>query len=85
MADLILVKPITANIIKEKIINYMEETEKEEQKLMQEKLAAVKAQEERKHVLVVDDDPIMLKLIKEHLCEKYDVATAISGKIALNS
>lgn len=82
MADLILVKPITANIIKEKIINYMEETEREEQKLMQEKLAAVKAQEERKHVLVVDDDPIMLKLIKEHLCEKYDVATAISGKIA---
>lgn len=36
MADLILVKPITAGIIKEKIVNYMEETEKEEQKLLQE-------------------------------------------------
>ncbi len=37
----------------------------------------------RKHVLVVDDNSMMLKLIKEHLHEKYDVATAASGKIAL--
>ncbi len=37
----------------------------------------------RKHILVVDDDPMMLKLIKEHLCEDYDVATAVNGKIAL--
>ena len=35
-----------------------------------------------KTVLVIDDDPIMLKVVKEHLHEKYDVATAISGKIA---
>ncbi|MDE7269609.1 MAG: response regulator, partial [Acetatifactor sp.] len=37
----------------------------------------------RKHILVVDDDPMMLKLIKEHLHEDYDVATAVNGKIAL--
>lgn len=37
----------------------------------------------RKHILVVDDDPMMLKLIKEHLCEDYDVATAVNGKIAM--
>ncbi len=37
----------------------------------------------RKHVLVVDDNTMMLKLIKEHLHEVYDVATAVSGKIAL--
>lgn len=37
---------------------------------------------ERKRVLVVDDDTLMLKLIKEQLHGKYDVATAISGKIA---
>lgn len=37
----------------------------------------------RKHVLVVDDDPLMLKMIKEHLHEDYDVATAISGKVAM--
>ena len=33
--------------------------------------------------LVIDDDVRMLKVIKLHLHEKYDVATAISGKIAL--
>lgn len=35
-----------------------------------------------KHVLIIDDDPSTLKLIKEHLHENYKVATAISGKIA---
>ena len=38
---------------------------------------------ERKHVLVVDDNAMMLKVIKEHLHDRYDVATAVSGKIAL--
>lgn len=38
---------------------------------------------ERKHILVVDDDPVMLKMLKEQLHDDYDVATAISGKIAL--
>ena len=38
---------------------------------------------QRKHVLVVDDNSIMLKLIKEYLHERYDVATAVSGKVAL--
>lgn len=37
----------------------------------------------RRHVLIVDDDSAMLKTIKEQLHEKYDVATALSGKIAL--
>ncbi|MDE7250429.1 MAG: response regulator [Lachnospiraceae bacterium] len=37
----------------------------------------------RKHVLIVDDDSMMLKLMKEYLHEKYDVATALNGKIAL--
>lgn len=36
-----------------------------------------------KHILVVDDDPLMLKIIKEHLKSRYNVATAISGAIAL--
>ncbi|MBE5864609.1 MAG: response regulator [Lachnospiraceae bacterium] len=38
----------------------------------------------KKHILVVDDDPMMLKLIKEQLKENYTVATAINGAIALN-
>ena len=37
----------------------------------------------KKHVLVVDDDPMMLKLIKEQLKDTYTVATAINGAIAL--
>lgn len=36
----------------------------------------------KKHVLVIDDDPMMLKLIKEQLKDTYSVATAISGAIA---
>ncbi|MBR1854571.1 MAG: response regulator [Lachnospiraceae bacterium] len=36
----------------------------------------------RKHVLVIDDDPMMLKIVKDHLHDKYDVATAVSGKVA---
>ncbi|MCM1144930.1 MAG: response regulator [Blautia sp.] len=39
--------------------------------------------EERKHILVVDDSPMMLKMLKEQLHDNYDVATAVSGKIAL--
>lgn len=37
----------------------------------------------RKHILVVDDNTMMLKTIKESLRENYEVATAISGKVAL--
>lgn len=37
----------------------------------------------RKHILVVDDDFRMLKLIKRYLDDSYDIATAINGKVAL--
>lgn len=37
----------------------------------------------RKHILVVDDDSSVLKLIKGYLSEQYDVATAINGKVAM--
>lgn len=36
----------------------------------------------QKHILVIDDNPMMLKVIRESLRDKYEVATAISGKIA---
>ena len=39
--------------------------------------------ERRKHILVVDDNAMMLKMLKEHLHGTYDVATAASGKVAL--
>lgn len=37
----------------------------------------------KKRVMIIDDSPVMLKTIKGHLDEEYEVATAISGKIAL--
>lgn len=40
-------------------------------------------EKEKKHILVVDDDPMMLKLIKEQLKDFYHVATAINGSLAL--
>ncbi len=44
--------------------------------------AAQPAEEAKRRVLVIDDDPMVLKLIKGHLGEHYDVASAISGKVA---
>lgn len=39
-------------------------------------------EKQKKHILVVDDDARILRIIKMHL-KDYDVATAISGKVAL--
>ena len=52
------------------------------QSAVQQALPGAAAQK-RKHVLVVDDNAMMLKMIKEHLHDQYDVATAASGRIAL--
>lgn len=41
------------------------------------------AEAPRKRVLVVDDDVRMLKVLKEYLHQDYDVATAVSGKVAM--
>ena len=38
---------------------------------------------EIKHVLVIDDDLMMLRLVKAELKDRYNVATAVSGKIGL--
>lgn len=73
---------IRAREEKEKIkeeVRAAEEKAAEDLKSLRDK---IKDKARRRHVLIIDDDPMMLKVIKEHLCEKYDVATAISGKIA---
>jgi len=84
MADIVMEKPITVSLIKQNLSEYYIEKKKraEEEKRIQQEIAKIKEQERRKKVLVIDDDPAMLRIIKEHLHEKYDVATAISGKIA---
>jgi len=37
----------------------------------------------RKHILVVDDDPIILKMIRAYLQDEYKVSVVNSGKIAI--
>lgn len=39
--------------------------------------------ERKKHILIVDDDSSVLKLVKRVLGDHYNVATAISGKVAM--
>lgn len=53
--------------------------------LINELMSAVELTEPRKkkHVLVIDDDSRVLKLVKSILESRYDVATAISGKVAM--
>jgi len=84
MAEESFEKPISVSNIRNRINDYMDEKKKRaiDEAKLQAELVKVKEDNRRKHVLVIDDDPIMLKVVKEHLHEKYDVATAISGKIA---
>lgn len=99
-ADLILVKPLVASMIEEKICHFLklkEKEEEEEQKRQEEELKKQEEEQrekerqleeeqkakERKHILVIDDDPVMLKMVNAQLHEWYDVATAISGSMAL--
>lgn len=42
-----------------------------------------KTSHEKKRILIIDDSPTMLKAINELLKHKYEVATAINGKIGL--
>ena len=62
--------------VAEELLAQLAKEEEKEKKLKEE---AVR----KKHILVVDDDSSVLKLLKGYLVERYDVATAINGKIAL--
>ena len=89
VSDLILVKPLTASFIQERITRFMQSRPAVELERIdiegEGSFFELKEPEipTRKHVLVVDDSVIMLKVIKEHLSNKYDIATATSGRIAL--
>ena len=39
----------------------------------------------KKHILIVDDDKNMLKMLRVFLCEDYDVTIVDSGKLALEA
>jgi len=85
IVNLVIMKPVTVSMIGNRIVKYLQEQERlrEEEKNAGRECLVQNSAVRRKHVLIVDDDPFMLKMIKEHLREKYDVATASSGKTAL--
>lgn len=60
-----------------------EEQQRQKDNEIMQILAGLEEANHKKHILVVDDDVRMLKVIKEHLHSDYDVATAINGKLAL--
>ena len=41
-------------------------------------------QNKKKHILIVDDDSRVLRLLKGYLSGRYELATAINGKVAMN-
>lgn len=75
VAESVLKTDDVMRVAEELLAQIAKETEKEKK----EQAEAAR----RKHILVVDDDSSVLKLLKGYLAERYDVATAISGKIAL--
>ena len=40
------------------------------------------ADSNKRHILIIDDDPLMLKIIKDYLHDDYEIATAKGGKLA---
>lgn len=79
MCGLVMKKPVSAYTIRDRIVLFLDkwymEKDAEESDTAQPNV--------KKHILVVDDDPMMLKLMKEQLKDSYMVGTAISGAIAL--
>ena len=98
IADIVMQRPMTTKAIESKIVSFLRKFERiegeaqeegrrreaEERQRMQEIQEMLEdGEKRRKHILVVDDDVRMLRVIKEHLHKSYDVATAINGKLAL--
>lgn len=88
LARLVMTKPITISLIREQIVDFFKLLEQEKLEQAQndeEAKRQARIEEERarkKNILIIDDEPLILKMIKEQLGERYNVATAISGKIA---
>lgn len=91
-ADLLLSRPITIGTISERILKLFRAIEEEKEKIVKEREEAAKrAVEElqrlsrgsRKHILIVDDDKNILKLLKSALEDRYDVTAIANGKMAL--
>lgn len=92
---LVLKKPITTQNIAAAIIEMLKEKEREqaesqnmdmtaEKETQQETNVPPQEEQKKKHILIVDDDSRVLRLLKGYLSGRYELATAINGKLALN-
>ncbi len=90
LVDLMLKRPVSADNLSLRILKFYEELEKkkqleEEQKsidfvLHDDTPAAFDAQPEcKKHILIVDDDRTILKMLKTALEDRYEVTTMVNG------
>ncbi len=70
LPDLILMRPITPDNIVLRMVNYLE---------IDRKRTMPARTNRKKHILVVDDDRNMLKLLKNALEDKYEVTTTLNG------
>ncbi len=90
---LVLQKPITSQNITEAIIDMLKKKallEKQESEngtgtstSSMEEAPVNEKSERKKHILIVDDDSRMLRLLKSYLAERYELAMAINGSVAL--
>ena len=84
--DVIIRRPVTQDNLTLRITRYFEEKQKanEKMKAAQAKVEAeakeaAESANERKHILIVDDDRTILKMLKTALSDKYDVTTMANG------
>lgn len=61
----------------------VQQNEPEVKEQTPDEIARIMEASRRRHILVVDDDSLMLKTVKRHLEDEYDVATALSGQLAI--
>lgn len=91
LKPMVLKKPITIQNIATEILEMLKKKELIEKRntendMIVEKETNIPPQEEqkKKHILIVDDDSRVLRLLKGYLSGRYELATAINGKLALN-
>ncbi|MCI7768369.1 MAG: response regulator [Oscillospiraceae bacterium] len=90
-ADLIIKRPISPDNLSLSIINYLEKKAEEEAQENEQAQSSDESAEQktpakapadpakRLHILIVDDDRTVLKLLKSTLEEKYDVTAMLNG------
>lgn len=91
-ADFTIQKPLNVVSVRQIMAPYLNSTEAQsvittkltvsQEKTEPQKTEQPPANIQRKHILVIDDDPLVLKVLREHLHEKYDVAVARNGNMA---